>query len=141
MRSAASWLPRGRFTSSTGHWTTCPVISAGQAPADNDPLTDVGPGEPVAHAGHLFRGSAARAAASLATTPLPAGDVAGDADGVVGQRAGLRGAAGQLSRPDNLAFSAVNRAHCPGTSLSQKIASTRQTRSQAPQSVQSPGWM
>ena len=52
------------------------VIWAGSAPADNDPLTDVGPGEPdrepVAHAGHLFRGLAARAAASLATTPLPA---------------------------------------------------------------------
>lgn len=35
------------------------VIWAGPAPADNDPLTDVGPGEPdrepVAHAGHLFR--------------------------------------------------------------------------------------
>ena len=45
------------------------VIWAGPAPADNDPLTDVGPGEPdrepVAHAGHLFRGSPARAAASL----------------------------------------------------------------------------
>jgi hypothetical protein len=75
------------------------VIWAGPAPADNDPLTDVGPGEPdrepVAHAGHLFRGLAARAAASLATTPLPAGDVAGDAVGVIRQRAGLRGAAGR----------------------------------------------
>jgi hypothetical protein len=63
------------------------VIWAGPAPADNDPLTDVGPGEPdrepVAHAGHLFRGLAARAAASLATTPLPVGDVAGDAVGVI----------------------------------------------------------
>ena len=75
------------------------IIWAGPAPADNDPLTDVGGGEPdlepVAHAGHLFRGAAPGAAVGLATTPLPAGDVAGEVAGVMGQRAGLGTAAGR----------------------------------------------
>ncbi len=51
--------------------------------------------EPIAHAGHLFRGSAPRAAIGLATTPLPAGGVAGDLAGVIRQRAGIGGAAGR----------------------------------------------
>ncbi len=44
---------------------------------------------------------------------LPAGDVAGDVVGVVGQRAGLGGAAGgaELSWSKNFAFSPVNWAH------------------------------
>jgi hypothetical protein len=75
------------------------IIWAGPAPADNDPLTDVGRGEPdlepVAHAGHLFRGAAPGAAVGLATTPSAAGDVAGEVVGVIGQRAGLGSAAGR----------------------------------------------
>ena len=70
------------------------IIWAGPAPADNDPLTDVVRGEPdlepVAHAGHLFRGAAPSAAVGLATTPSAAGDVAGEVAGVIGQRAGRR---------------------------------------------------
>jgi len=42
---------------------------------------------------------------------LPAGDVASDVVGVVGQRAGLGGAAGEPSWPENFAFSPVNWAH------------------------------
>ena len=75
------------------------AIGAGPTPADNDPLTDIGrcepDREPVAHAGHLFRDSAPRAAIGLATTPLPVGDVAGDVVGVIRQRAGPGGAAGR----------------------------------------------
>lgn len=67
------------------------VIRAGAAPADHDPLADIGRREPdlepVAHDGHL-------------------------------QRAGLGGAAGEPSWSKNLAFSAVNWAHWPGTSSS-----------------------
>jgi hypothetical protein len=69
------------------------AIRARPSPADNDPLTDIGrcepDREPVAYAGHLFQGSAPRAAIGLATTPLPAGDVAGEVVGVVAQRAVL----------------------------------------------------
>src|SRR6266568_646590 len=69
------------------------IIWAGPAPADNDPLTNVGRGEPdlepVAHAGHLFRCAAPGAAAGLATTPSAAGEVAG----VLGQQTGLGSAA------------------------------------------------
>jgi len=43
--------------------------------------------------------------------------------------------------PKNLAFSMVNRAHCPGTPSLQKIASTGHTASQAPQPAPTPGWM
>ena len=78
------------------------AIRAGPAPADNDPLTDIGrcepDREPAAHAGHLFRGPAPRAATGLATTPLPAGDVAGGVAGVIRQRAGPGGAAGRAGR-------------------------------------------
>src|SRR5438552_19074756 len=42
---------------------------------------------------------------------LPAGDVASDVVAVVGQRAGLGGAAGEPSWPKNFAFSPVNWAH------------------------------
>ena len=56
-----------------------------QAPADNDPLADVGGGEPdlepVAHAGHLHLG----AAVGLAMAPLPAGSIAGGVAGVIRQ--------------------------------------------------------
>lgn len=73
------------------------VIWTGPAPANNDPLTDIGRSEPdlepVAQAGHLFRGAAPCAAVGLATTPSPAGGVTGDVAGVIGQRAGLGGAA------------------------------------------------
>jgi hypothetical protein len=73
------------------------IIWAGPTPADNNPLADIGRCEPdleaVAHAGHLFLGAAPCAAVGLATTPLPASDVTGDTVGVVGQRAGFRGAA------------------------------------------------
>jgi len=41
--------------------------------------------------------------------------------------------------PENLAFSVVNWAHWPGTSSSQKIASTGHAGSQAPQSTHSSG--
>jgi hypothetical protein len=85
------------------------IIWAGPAPADNDPLTDIGRGEPdlepVAHAGHLFRGAAPGAAVGLATTPSAAGDVAGEVVGVIGQRAGLGSAAGRsklAGEPDAL---------------------------------------
>ncbi len=75
------------------------TIWAGPAPADNDPLADVGHGEPdhepVAHAGHLLQGAAPCAAVGLATTPSAAGDVAGDVAGVIEQRAGLGGFAGR----------------------------------------------
>jgi hypothetical protein len=73
------------------------IIWAGPTPADNNPLADIGRCEPdlepVAHAGHLFLGAAPCAAVGLATTPLPASGVTGDTVGVVGQRAGFRGAA------------------------------------------------
>jgi hypothetical protein len=76
------------------------VIWAGPAPADHDPLTDIGrcepDHEPVAQAGHPFRGAAPCAAVGLATALSPAGDVAGDVVGVVGQRAGLGSAAGRF---------------------------------------------
>jgi hypothetical protein len=69
------------------------VIWAGPAPADHDPLTDIGRCEPdlepVAHAGHLFRVAVPCAAVGLAMAPSPAGDVAGDVVGVIGQRAGI----------------------------------------------------
>ncbi len=61
------------------------IIWAGPAPADNDPLADVGGGEPdlepVAHAGHLHLG----AAVGLAMAPLPAGSIAGGVAGVIRQ--------------------------------------------------------
>jgi hypothetical protein len=85
------------------------IIWAGPTPADNNPLADIGRCEPdlepVAHAGHLFLGAAPCAAVGLATTPLPASDVTGDTVGVVGQRAGFRGAAWEPSWSKNLAFS------------------------------------
>ncbi len=118
------------------------IIWAGPAPADNDPLTDVGRSEPdlepVAHAGHLFRGAAPGAAAGLATTPSAADDVAGEVAGVIRQQTGL-GSAGDPSWPENLTFSVVNWAHWPGASSWQKIASTGHAGSQAPQSTHSPG--
>jgi hypothetical protein len=53
------------------------AIGAGAAPADHDPLADIGRCEPdlepVAHACHLFPGSASRAVSSPFTTPLPTG--------------------------------------------------------------------
>jgi hypothetical protein len=53
------------------------AIEAGAAPADHDPLADIGRCEPdlepVAHACHLFPGSASRAVSSLFTTPPPTG--------------------------------------------------------------------
>ena len=75
------------------------IIWAGPTPADNNPLADIGRCEPdlepVAQAGHPFRGAAPCAAVGLATAPSPAGDVAGDMVGVIGQRAGLGSAAGR----------------------------------------------
>jgi hypothetical protein len=51
------------------------AIGAGPTPADHDPLADIGRCEPdlepVAHACHLFPGSAPRAVTGLATIPLP----------------------------------------------------------------------
>jgi hypothetical protein len=53
------------------------AIGGGAAPADHDPLADIGRCEPdlkpVAHACHLFPGSASRAVTGLVTTPLPTG--------------------------------------------------------------------
>jgi hypothetical protein len=98
------------------------VIWAGPAPADHDPLTDIGRCEPdlepVAHAGHLFRVAVPCAAVGLAMAPSPAGDVAGDVVGVIGQRAGIEAPPGDPSRSKNLAFSVVNCAHWSGTSSS-----------------------
>lgn len=75
-------------------------------PADHDSLADVGGGEPdlepVAHAGHLSWG---RRVSLGPTMPLPAGDdVVGDVFGVVRERAGFGGAAGEPSWSKNLAF-------------------------------------
>src|SRR5216684_2020001 len=75
------------------------IIWAGPAPADNDPLTDVGRGEPdlepVAHAGHLFRCAAPGAAVGLATKLSVSGDVAGELAGFLLQRAGFGSAVGR----------------------------------------------
>src|SRR6266704_4829757 len=55
---------------------------------------------------------------------LPAGDVAGDVVGVVGQRAGLGGAAGGAELVEELRVLAGGLGPRPGTSSSQTIAST-----------------
>ena len=92
---------------------------------------------------------AARATADAATirylthghVALPAGDVAGDVVGVVGQRAGLGGAAGGAELVEELRVLAGELGPRPGTSSSQTIASTGHTGSQAPQSTHSPEWV
>jgi hypothetical protein len=53
------------------------AIGAGAAPADHDPLADVGRCEPdlkpVVHACHMTPSSASRAVSRLVATPLPTG--------------------------------------------------------------------
>jgi hypothetical protein len=108
VRTAKEWAPCSSRMPRTSAICS-PSSGPGPTPADHDPLTDIGRCEPdlepVAQAGHPFRGAAPCAAVGLATAPSPAGDVAGDMVGVIGQRAGLGSAAGRselVEEPDVL---------------------------------------
>src|SRR2546430_13259360 len=62
---------------------------------------------------------------------LPAGDVASDVVAVIGQRAGLGGAAGRSELVEELRVLAGELGPRPGTSSSQTIASTGHSLAQA----------